>query len=93
MNSFGRLVLAIKGKMSTLLANKAAIVFLLSKLGRILFPEVSVRLLWFFGRGFVEIFLEVLLFVGWTSALFVIFALDFEVGFFYKLRQRVLCVQ
>ena len=56
--------------------------FLLSELGRILFSEVSVMLLWFFGRGFMEMFLEVLLFVGWTSALFVIFALDFEIRFF-----------
>ena len=68
--------------MSTLFANKVAIVFLFSELGRIFFSEVSVRLLWFFGRGSVEMFLEVLLFGGWTSALFVIFALDFEVGFF-----------
>ena len=68
--------------MTTLFANKTSIMFLLSELGRILFSEVSVMLLWFFGRGFMEMFLEVLLFVGWTSALFVIFALDFEVGFF-----------
>ena len=68
--------------MSALFANKTTIVFLLSELGRILFSEVSIRLLWFFGRGFVEMFLEVLLLGGWPSAIFVIFALDFEVGFF-----------
>ena len=68
--------------MSALFANKTTIVFLLSKLGRIFFPKVSIRLLWFFGRGLVEMFLKVLLFGGWTSAFFVIFALDFEVGFF-----------
>ena len=63
--------------MSALLANKTTIVFLFFELGRILFSEVSVRLLWFFGRGFGEVFLEVLLFVGWAITLFVIFALDF----------------
>ena len=68
--------------MSAFLANKVAIVFLLSELGKILFSEVSVRILWFFGRGYVEMLLKVFLFGGWTSALFVIFALDFEVGFF-----------
>ena len=68
--------------MSALFANKTTIVFLLSKLGRILLSEVSVRLLWFFGRGSVEMFLKVLFIAGWASLLFLIFALDFEVGFF-----------
>ncbi|KAH9724634.1 hypothetical protein KPL70_007559 [Citrus sinensis] len=68
-NSFGRLVWTISGKMSSFLANETTVMFL--------FSEVSVRLFVFSGRS-VRMLLEMTFLFGWTSAFFVIFALDFE---------------
>ena len=80
-NSFGRFVWTISSKMTPFFANETMVMLLFSELGLILILEVSIRFFASFGRS-MRVLLEMTFLLGWTSAFFVIFALDFEIWFF-----------
>ena len=79
-NNFGRLVWTISSKMTSFFANETTDMFLFFELRWIFLSEVFVRVFAFSGRS-VRMLLEMTFLFGWTSAFFIIFALDFEVWF------------